>query len=79
MVAVSWGECCVLCAVCAAAHLTLPLLNAPPPPGNPQVGSGGAGSGGLIKIITSSESVGSQLSANGGARPILQGWPGACV
>lgn len=47
------------------------------PSGNPQVGSGGAGSGGLIKIITSSESVGSQLSANGGARPILQGWPGA--
>jgi hypothetical protein len=44
------------------------------PSGNPQSGSGGAGSGGGVKVMTAATVSQGRTVVEGGARPILQGW-----
>lgn len=40
---------------------------------NPQVGSGGAGSGGLVKVLTTSNNFG-KVDVSGGGKPLQQNW-----
>ena len=42
-------------------------------PSNPQTGSGGAGSGGLVKIISTSSNIG-KVDVSGGGKPLQQNW-----